>query len=228
MTESEDLPQTNTEDRVHTATKAMLSAIPVLGGPLATLLEHVWIPSLHRRREDWMRKLGQALERLQAKGFDVETLKDDEMFISVVTEATHLAIKTHQEEKLDALRNAVANTALGRRPEEDLTFILLQLVDTLTPSHIAVLWYFADPSSWFATSGLEKPAVSMGGSRIKGLCAAFPSLDEAFLEILVHDLVRPGLLPDPGLRTMVTGPAVFDTIMASLGQQFLDFVTEPT
>lgn len=54
-------------------------------------------------------------------------------------------MRTHQAEKLDALRNAVMIVALSKAPADDLQSIFLNLVDTFTPIHLKLLSFFDAP-----------------------------------------------------------------------------------
>ncbi|HTS57938.1 MAG TPA: hypothetical protein VMH03_10335, partial [Terriglobales bacterium] len=46
-----------------------------------------------------------------------------------VLQATQIALRTHQEEKLEALRNAVVNSTSGQVLEDDVRAVFLNLVD---------------------------------------------------------------------------------------------------
>ena len=62
-----------------------------------------------------------------------------ENFMTTVTYATIIALRNHQAEKLETLRNAVLNTALSPIVEEDLQHIFLNYIDELTLWHLRVL-----------------------------------------------------------------------------------------
>ena len=100
-----------------------------------------------------------------------------------------------EQEKIDALRNAVLNTALGNSPDEDLHQILLNHLDTLTAWHLRILDYFWHPQGWFQVRKKEIPNYS-GGSATAGLEAAFPELVDKsdFLDAIVSDLASRNLL----------------------------------
>lgn len=60
-------------------------------------------------------------------------------------QASHAAIRTHQEEKLKALRNAVLNIAIGRTPDEDEQAVFLWYIDSLTTWHLRILKFLENP-----------------------------------------------------------------------------------
>src|SRR5262249_18333093 len=141
--------QPSAGDHLHTAVRAGLAAIPGVGGPAAELFNALIAPPLARRRDAWLNGLARGLRQLEEKvaGFGVEKLKDDPAFVSEVVEASQAAVRTHDEEKLDALRNAVLNIAASTAPEENLQPMLIALCDTLTPWHLRVLRFLDDPPS---------------------------------------------------------------------------------
>ena len=50
--------------------------------------------------------------------------------MSVVLQATQAALRTHQAEKLEALRNAVLNVAAGKGPSDDMQMVFLSFIDS--------------------------------------------------------------------------------------------------
>ena len=79
-----------------------------------------------------MTSIGEKLNELEENKFDLEKLKNDENFISVMMNASQMALRTHQEEKLDALRNAILNVAKGEAPDESVQHLFLNFVDFFT------------------------------------------------------------------------------------------------
>ena len=51
-----------------------------------------------------------------------------------MTYATQIAIRNHQRKKLEALRNAVLNSALVNASEEDIQLMFLNFIEYLTTS----------------------------------------------------------------------------------------------
>lgn len=125
-------------DVAHTAAKALITAIPVIGGAAAEFFSAIVVPPLSRRRDKWIEDIVEGLQTLekQVDGFKIEELSHNEMFITTVMNASQTAIRNHQEEKLEALRNAVLNAALPNPPDDDLQLMFLNFVDTFTPWHL--------------------------------------------------------------------------------------------
>ena len=108
--------------------KAAISAVPVAPcWPATELLGLIFGPPIEKRREEWLNTLADAVKEVQNKQADLtaEKLSQDPAFVSTAMRASELAIRTHQKEKLDALRNAVVNAALPGGPDETMQQIFL-------------------------------------------------------------------------------------------------------
>jgi len=134
-----ETPRAESADKAYTAAKAVLSAIPGIGGPVAELFGLVVQPSLESRRIKWMEAVAERLCELQNHGVSIERLQQDEAFVSAILHATQAALRTHRAEKLEALLNAVLNIAETQAHDETLEQILLSYIDELTCSHLQLL-----------------------------------------------------------------------------------------
>jgi hypothetical protein len=119
-------------------------------GGLQAVVEIFFIDRWKQRQEAWSNELAAAVEEIRAqKNVSeeelVSTLTNDDDFIATLQQATTYAIRSHQHEKLVALRNAVVNAALPGAPEIDLQSMFLRLVDELSPTHLRILWVYNDP-----------------------------------------------------------------------------------
>lgn len=111
----EPFPEPSMVDHADAVARTLLSLVPKVGGPAAKLLDLVIAPPLQRRRVNWFNHLADRLTRLDqaVEGFTVESLTNNEEFITAVSTASQIALRSHNQEKLAALRNAVVNVALG-------------------------------------------------------------------------------------------------------------------
>ena len=159
------LPNRSAGDAAHAVAKAVAGMVPVAGSALTVLLETVLAPPLERRREKWFQMLGAAVEQLQetVEGLSPEALSTNEVFVTVVAQATQVALRTHQDEKLNALKAAVLNSGLPNPPADDLQLMYVRFVDELSPWHIHVLDLFSGPERWMQRHGVNYPGWGMGG-----------------------------------------------------------------
>ncbi len=210
------LPQATTGDYVHTLTKAGISGIPVFGSPAAELFAMVIAPPLTKRRDDWFQELASRLKELEGRveGFRIENLSRNEAFVSAVFQATQIAVRTHQAEKREALRNALLHIALSRSLDEEMQIFFLGLIDVFTTTHIEVLRMFNADSASQAHSRSEL------------------SNRRTLSDPVVMDLDNRGLIKDT--RPYVARGRESDQSLVSyswplsdLGRKFLSFISKP-
>jgi hypothetical protein len=92
--------------------------------------------TLSRRRDEWLTDLARRLHDLegQVNSFHFDDLANNDQFVSATAQATQAALQTHNKEKLEALRNAVLNTALQREPDNDQQAVFLALIESSSSS----------------------------------------------------------------------------------------------
>ena len=226
-----EVPSRSVSDAAHLLMKAVASAVPLLGGPAAELFAALVQPPLERRRDEWMQSVSLELARLTQRGTDLDSLKQNEEFIDTVLQATQIALRSHQEEKRAALRNAIMNTAIGAAPSDMRRHMFLRYVDEFTPEHLGILALFHDPVSWFNRVQLPFPDMYMGGlSHV--LEKAFPALQNqrAVYDQVWKDLYQRGLVNTDGLHTTMSDEGLRASRTSELGKSFLEFIqfTEAT
>ena len=151
------------------------------------------------------------------------------MFITTILQASQAAIRNHQEEKLEALRNAVLNSALPGAPAEDLQFMFVRYIDELTPWHLSVLKFFDDPLGW-SQKRREKIVTIPTTNTVDVLEAAFPALGEnrAFCDQVVNDLDNRSLTnAGDWLHVTATAKGALAPKTTDMGKQFLQFIVSP-
>lgn len=213
-------PPTRTKaDIAHSVIKAGLSAIPMIGGPATELFQHVVQPPLDRRRQEWMNSIGEKLLQLESQGLDLAALRDNEEFISAVMQASQIALRSHQNEKLEALRAAISNVALGQSPGDAELHMMLGLVDNLSVLQIEILRVFQRPE--------VPPSMSMGGlSNV--LEHNLPKLrgQEHLSRQLWRDLYARGLVEPEGMNTTMSESGLAQKRTTHLGDIFIQFISD--
>jgi hypothetical protein len=224
-------PKAGAGDAAHLAVRMALSSIPVVGGAALELFNTVIAPPLAKRQAEWMESIAVRLTELEKKvdGFKIENLQSNDNFISTIFYSTALAVRNHQEEKLEALRNAVLNTAIASKFDDNLSHMFLNCIDYLTPLHVLVLKYFESPTQWVKDKNIRTDNYAMGGA-ITIFDIAFPELAEKkdFAKQIVSDLSDRGLAGNwESMHTMTNADGMYAPRITSLGKQFLAFISSP-
>lgn len=214
-------PDTTAREVALGLARAGLSLVPAVGGAAAELLTLVVNPIIQGRRDRWLVSLAEAVDDLRAHGIDVRTLEGNEAVVSIILNATQAAARTHEEEKLDALRNGVVNAVLGVNYDEQMSQMFIRCIDELTPLHLRLLDYYRAPDEWFESRRMVVPDTFP-------LNAVIPELEHrpelyALLAQAENDLVARGLLNErrrSGRPQRVPYP-----LTTSLGDLFLGFVS---
>jgi hypothetical protein len=220
-------PKPSIGDGLHTAARAVVSAVPILGSPAEKIFSLIVAPPIVKRRDEWIESIALGLLKLkeQVQGFNFENLQKNEMFQTTVLYASTLAIRNHQKEKKEALRNAVLNTALATSPDEDLILIFLNYVDVFVPTHLRILKFFDNPLEWAKKHGITFPNWS-SGAPAHALEIAFPKLERDFYDSIIKDLHDRGLL-DNSIHTGMNAKRMIASRTTAKGKKFLEFISSP-
>ncbi len=216
-------------EKAHRVSRAALSGIPVLGGALVEAFNALIEPPMARRKTEWMAQVTEAINELCEKGIVTEQdLQENEKFFTTLVHASNVAIRNHEKEKLDALRNAVLNSALPGAPDDTLQQLFLNLIDSCTSWHIAILKLFQGPEQWAQKNGHQFPSWSMGGITAV-IESAYPELQgqQELYRLVWQDLFRNGLLNTDGLGTTMTGSGMLAKRTTTIGDKFVEFISEP-
>lgn len=177
-------PKHSTGDTAYLVVKAILS--PIAGA--TELLERLISPPYQRRTDEWMKVIAEVLRNLeQNKGIKMEELQNNDLFITVVTQASRIAIGNHQREKLESLKNAIISSA-SLHEKEDIQLVFIRYVDELTPSHLYLLRLFINEEERLGKIKSYREALEM----VADANIDIASKDD--LRMLVGDLSTRGLI----------------------------------
>lgn len=110
------------------------------GGVILEAINAIAPPPIEMRRERWTDSITTAVNYMLAQNHATyDELINNESFISTIMHATTIAMRSHEKEKLEALRNAVLNSCLPTAPDDFLRHIFLNSIDFFTPLHILAL-----------------------------------------------------------------------------------------
>jgi len=233
MGEDEDkqLPQPTEKDVAHSFVKGTIASIPVIGGIGSELFSLIITAPLEKRKNEWMNSVADKLVEMEKaiQGFKIESLQGNDLFISIIMHASNLAIKNHQEEKIEALRNAVLHSALATNLEENTQFIFLNYIDFLTPLHLKILKYFENPEKWLAEREITTNIIQASPSKFLEL--GIPELKNRreTYDLMVDDLHIKGLvrIDSQGLWTGMYRIGCTESRITNLGRSFIKYISPP-
>jgi hypothetical protein len=124
-------------DKDYNALKALLSSIPSVGPLGVSLWESRNPPPIMKRLHIFLGDLVREFEKLKSK---VELVDfESAAFQTTLIYVFQIVIRTHQEQKLKALRNIVLNSAIPRDLDDDILTMFLNWVNIFTEGHITTL-----------------------------------------------------------------------------------------
>jgi len=210
--------------------EALVASVPVAGGALAVAYVKVLGAAYEKRQLDWARDVTVALADLSVKveGLTPESLAEDDQFLDALAHASSVAAVTGQQEKLDALRNAVLNAALPSDIDADTQAIFLRHIRDLTPSHLRLLKLLSDPPAWFDEQGIPWPENIEVGSLTRIVEIGMPEVAgrRDFYDNLARDLSAAGMSTSE-LGGMKRADGLKAPRASATGQAFLRFITDP-
>ncbi len=226
-------PESNMSDAAHMLAKAGLSIVPLVGGSIAELFEYIISPPIAKRRDEWVEGIAQQLKKLEEKvdGFRFEDIAQNEVFVTSFLQASQVAIRTHQREKREALRNAVLNAALRNAPGDDLQLMFLSYVDVFTSWHLRALKFLDELEKHALQYEAKHPGWNWDEPETV-FKDFFPELQRqtVFYAQMLKELFDKGLTDLVNLRITVmmsnTRP-YFRSRLTPFGKQFLEFITSP-
>lgn len=216
-------PKANKWDNAYKALKIMLGMAGQLAGvatgipvsvPASEFMSALFDEPVKKRRDRWLELMALKIVELEAqlKELKIEDLPGNEKFVSAFLQASNIAARTHQKEKLEALANAVMKTATPSSVDDDVQLMFLQLVDRLTPFHLTLLDYFNDEFGW--SEKRNSPGLYMEGGWITNFDEVFPDFKgrRSAFYWTVQDLINLGLIrekPDDSYRIDSVLPPAF-------------------
>ncbi|WP_147869433.1 hypothetical protein [Stieleria maiorica] len=223
-------PKESSGDLAHAATRGALGAIPFGGTAAVEIFNRIVAPPLERRRDEWRRRVGERLDALEQSGkVDVDSLHENDVFVTTLMHASHAAVRNHREEKLKALGNAVLNAALPEAIDEHLQQMFIHYVDEFTVWHIRILHLFNDPVAWFQIHEVQPPTSVVTGSLSKLVTSAYPELSNQhdFYELVCKDLSDRKLSGGGSNLHIQIGPdGMWRSHTTEIGKQFIKFISD--
>lgn len=220
MSESK-VPAPSVGDAAHASLRAILGAIPLGGSAAVELFNWLIKPPLERRRDEWMREVGEQLEALDRNnGIDLKGLQSDPVFIDTLLQASHVAMRNSSNEKHNALRNAICNSAKPGAPDAAMRQMFLRWIDDFNEWHLRILELFHEPRRAWTDDSHTTCSLSYV------LETVYPELHgrRSLYDQMWRDLYSAGLVTTDSLHGMMSGRGTLQSRTSDLGKAFLKFI----
>ncbi len=220
-------PEKAKADYAYDGAKGTLSCIPVIGGAITTLFETILSAPIDKRKRIWLESLAKTVEDLcsEVEGLSPEKLSQNEEFVSACIQASNIALRTHQDEKLKLLLSAVKNAVLLKDIDESKKLIFLRVIDEMTSLHIKIFLFLAKIPYYVEELDKRQPSnhsTNWGDAR--------NVWDETFtdirssnqiIDVIIADLKRYGFVYINKFHE-----ARLDSATTSFGNEFLKYIEE--
>lgn len=197
-----DPPSETLGDHTHTLLRAGIQLVPVVGSAANEFLTAIMAPPYQKRQAVWMNDIAEGLRNLEAKhGCIVDDLKNNDSFIDTVIQDSQAAMRTSQQEKREALRNAVLNSTRPQVPDDARRTLFVDFIDTFSALHLRMLTLLDDPGAWLASHVIAIPRFKTD-KLFELVSVAMPELaaEDVLCEAVCRDLCSKGLLIATSLR----------------------------
>lgn len=182
-------------DKAHRVVRAIIGASPFLSGTALEIFNWIIVPPVEKRKAKWMVKVSEAIAEIQEKfDLNVERLAENQHFISILLHASSIAMKNHQAEKINSLKNILINSASANNISEDIQFTFLNLINEFTTTHLKIFYDIHAGFCWSPVVSNRNYNVNLEFSRI--LIREYSELKGQgdFVYQIINDLISKNLL----------------------------------
>lgn len=150
---------------------------------------------------------------------------EHEQFISTYVEATLAAVRTHDQEKREALGNAVIHSALPNAPENAKQQLFIRWISELSPYHLRIMKYLQNPTLPKQIGRVR----TMAGSIMAEMLSAIPELEnhKERISLWTSELSGRQLISSGNLNAMMSASGLASKRTTLLGDEYLRFISEP-
>lgn len=207
---------------------AALSLIPVLGGPIATLIQEYIPTTLQRRQVELLNSLSHEFERLESR-INQEKLKSESFNLTFI-KTVKLMLVEMSTEKMDAFKAIIFNDAISLGEDFEREYFI-GITDSLTGNHIRLLKILANPGKCLETNPKLKKVIevfNVGGMSVL-VGPLMSPLSQGHISSLLDDLHQKGLsaVSRNGYNTMITKSSILQRATTEIGDRYIKFITMP-
>lgn len=207
------------------AGKGFASLIPIFGPWVTELIDVAAKAPLERRTGEWLTMVAEALNDVKEAIGDPEKLAANPAFATAFLRASQAAIRTHEKDKLLALRNAVVNLATGMNADDFALHVALDAIDSLSALHIQFLAVAKAPGE-LIYGEINPSVLLLFPTRIPSVSeGALPA--NVVVKRAIADLATYGLLPSDLEHFFAKEGDTYGSAVTPLGEFVLTLIADP-
>lgn len=209
----------NKSDVIKIVTTTTVSAIPIVGGPLANIMNEVLNSSWKRRREEVEKEFKEKIEKIDT-AYE-QNIMESRNLASLFVGITKDALYDIEEQKIGNYANAIVNTIKKEALTDCKIHIFLNILREFTSAHIKLLRYISE---------LKEEDIDVA-NKYPFWEGTFPSEEiQALRDVLLEDLYRYKLVKtnpsEERKYDFALTERTFPKYLTSTGKEFLDFISE--
>ncbi len=222
------LDHTPARDHFVNVIKASLSAIPLIGGPISSLIGDYIPKKKEKRLHNFIRDLTIKLEEhhQQINSTNVDYIKTEE-FAFIFEESIRGVLSNYQKQKIFCYKGIIINSLRYNLKSEQKEYFL-HLVNNLSDLHLRIISISNNPDAYFEFHNLDKDPVQMAAIG-KVFQAALPGIDLDMIKSAYGEIYQMGLFNTDksifGTMTSSMGFRIVSGRLTPLGRAFIDFCT---
>jgi hypothetical protein len=220
-----EVPDTALGDDISAGFQALASAVPLLGGPLGIAIDRQRQRYVSEKQTAFQRAVVSDLKRL---GKTVDDLSRS--FYGTMTYAAWLATLTNEQERVEAYKNAVVNTALPNAPDEEMRELFLTIAASLTARHLRLLNCLFHPGD-YGIDVVNSADFHVIGGAVKVIQKHVPGFERLdILERCITDLINQRLVyyqADTQVREAGFADLMGDPHPTALARDFMAYMNPP-
>ena len=151
MSEKKELSSKNLGQTFKTAVKALISAVPTLGGPISTIIGDIQSIRKEKRVLEFINGLREDLHNFSDRVNAEFVSKED--FLDIFEQTARKIVMTRQEVKRTAFRHILSNAILSSDVSYDEVEEFLSLVERFREEHIFLLSILQNPVKYDEETG---------------------------------------------------------------------------
>jgi len=151
MSEKKEISSKNLGQACKTTVKALTSAVPILGGPISTIIGDIQSIRKEKRFLEFINGLREDLHNFSGRVNAEFISKED--FLDIFEQTARKIVMTRQEAKRTAFRHILSNAILSSDVSYDEVEEFLSLVERFREEHIFLLSILRDPVKYDEETG---------------------------------------------------------------------------